>query len=249
MPKRISANPDEGGGYRNGGRSAGVRASSGRNAGTAKPRSFGINIVLFVLIAGVMGAGWFITVQAEQLSELLSRIEEDSRRLARLEDRSTRTDDVMAESGKDTGQKLERWEDEIRKLWDVTNKRNKKWIVDNQTVLKKNAATLASINTSLQTLKGDVSRHDSAIGLQQKIQDSLTSVDLRVRQLVSQQRDMVDQANATRQIVAKLEAGLALRVKENEKAIEAIDAYRLQLNSRMSALSTRLDRLSAVPNS
>ena len=234
MPKRISANPDEGGGYRSANRTVGKSGAG---------NSFGLNIVLFILIAGLMGAGWFITVQAEQMADLARKSGQDAERIARLEVRSSETDSVMSQSGKNTGEKIDLWEDEIRKLWDVTNKRNKKWINENQAALKKNAAALASINAALKTIKGDVSRHDNAFGLQQDIQDSLTSVDLRVRQLVSQQRDLVDKANATRQIVAKLEAGLAKRVQENEKAIEAIDAYRLQLNSRLSTLSSRVDVL------
>lgn len=241
MPKGIRANPDGEGGYRNANRAAGkaTRSSTGSSGGGGS--SFGLNIILFILIAGLMGAGWFISVQSEQMTQLSGTANESAERLARLEARSSETDNVMSATGKNTTDKLNLWEDEIRKLWDVTNKRNKKWINENQALLKKNVAALASVNAALKSLKGDVSRHDSAFGLQTEIQDSLTSVDLRVRQLVGQQRDMVDQANATRQIVAKLEAGLARRVQENEKAIEAIDAYRLQLNARISELSARLD--------
>ncbi len=234
MTKPINADPDQGGGYRSTNRTAG-KSSGGSGS------SFGLNIVLFILIAGLMGAGWFITLQAEQMTEL-SRVAQDaSKRLVRLEDRSTEVETVFSETGKSTGQKLDYWEDEIRKLWDVTNKRNKKWIETNQKTLEKNSEMLASINASLKSIKGDVSRHDSAIGKQTDIQDAVTSVDLRVRQLVGQQREMIDQANATRQIVAKLEDGLAKRVELNERAIEAIDAYRLDMNGRLAALSARID--------
>jgi len=51
--------------------------------------------------------------------------------------------------------------------------------------------------------------------------------------------------NAARQSVSGIETGLTKRVVANEKAIEAIDAYRLQLNSRLVDLQTRID--SAVP--
>jgi len=235
MAKPISADPDQGSGYRNANRAV------GKKSGSSSGSSFGLNIVLFILIAGLMGAGWFITVQAEQMATISREAAESDDRLARLESRSTQAAEVFSETGKSTGQKLDYWEDEIRKLWDVTNKRNKKWIETNQKALKTNSAALSAINASLKAIKGDVSRHDSAFGKQTDIQDALTSVDLRVRQLVSQQRDMIDQSNATRQIVAKIEAGLARRVELNEKAIEAIDAYRLDLNGRLSALSARID--------
>jgi len=239
MPKPISADPEQGAGYRNANRAV------GKSSDSTSGRSFGLNIVLFILIAGLMGAGWFITVQAEQMAAISREAAESESRLARLEARSTGIADVLSETGKSTGQKLDYWEDEIRKLWDVTNKRNKRWIETNQKTLQKNSSTLASINASLKSIKGDVSRHDSAFGKQTDIQDALTSVDLRVRQLVGQQRDLIDQSNATRQIVAKIEAGLAKRVEVNEKSIEAIDAYRLDLNGRLSALSARIDAQSS----
>jgi type I site-specific restriction endonuclease len=237
MTKPISADPEQGGGYRKPNRTAG-KASGGSGS------SFGLNIVLFILIAGLMGAGWFITLQAEQMTEMARVAEDRAIRLARLEDRSTEAATVLSETGKSTGQKLDYWEDEIRKLWDVTNKRNKKWIETNQKALQKNSNALAGISASLKSIKGDVSRHDSSLGKQTEIQDALTSVDLRVRQLVGQQREMIDQANATRQIVAKLEDGLARRVELNERAIEAIDGSRLDTNGRLAALSARIDALS-----
>ena len=240
MAKPINADPEQGGGYRTANRAVGKSSGSGSGS------SFGLNIVLFILIAGLMGAGWFITVQAEQMAAISQVAAESADRLARLESRSTEAATVLSETGRSTVQKLDYWEDEIRKLWDITNKRNKKWIETNQKALKKNEAAIADVNVSLKAIKGDVSRHDSSLGKQTDIQDALTSVDLRVRQLVSQQRDMIDQSNATRQIVAKIEAGLAKRVELNEKAIEAIDAYRLDLNGRLSVLSARIDALSSA---
>jgi hypothetical protein len=66
--------------------------------------------------------------------------------------------------------------------------------------------------------------------------------------LVAQQRQLTDQVNAARQSVSGIETGLTRRVVANEKAIEAIDAYRLQLNSRLVELQTRLDSIAAPKN-
>jgi hypothetical protein len=43
--------------------------------------------------------------------------------------------------------------------------------------------------------------------------------------------------------VARLESGLAERVATSERAIEAIDAHRIQLNSRLAELTARVDRI------
>ena len=54
---------------------------------------------------------------------------------------------------------------------------------------------------------------------------------------------MTDQVNAARQRFRGLETGLTKRVVNNEKDIETINAYRLQLNSRLVELQTRIDAL------
>ena len=66
-----------------------------------------------------------------------------------------------------------------------------------------------------------------------------------MQQLVNIQRDLTDKVNAAQQTMAGLQSGLAGRVTENEQAVVAIDAYRLQLNSRLAALERRMDGLSA----
>ena len=66
-----------------------------------------------------------------------------------------------------------------------------------------------------------------------------------IKQLVAQQHQLTDQVNAARQSVSGIETGLTKRVVANEKAIEAIDAYRLQLNSRLVDLQTRVDSVAA----
>ena len=139
------------------------------------------------------------------------------------------------------------WEDEIRKVWDVANKRNKDWIVENQGKLKRQAARLATIDASLTGLKSSVSRHDQAFGQQREMLDQLAALDLQIRQVAEQQRRMTDQLNVARQGFASLESGLERRVANNEEAVEAIDAYRVQLNNRLNDLRRRMETLHGVP--
>ncbi|MEQ9004881.1 MAG: hypothetical protein RIE74_15080, partial [Pseudomonadales bacterium] len=86
-------------------------------------------------------------------------------------------------------------------------------------------------------------RHESAFARQQDVIDKITSMEVQLQQIVRSQRDLVDRANAAQQSVASLQSGLANRVKENEDAVKAIDAYRLQLNSRLADLERRISNL------
>ena len=215
-----------------------ARPSSG---GGGIGRSLAINFVLAVLIAGIAVAGWFIVNQQQTLAATKTTLADTESRLAELESRLRVTDETMTEAGADTTEQIGFWEVEIRKLWDVSNKRNKNWIEENQAAVKTHTATLASVDSTLRGLKSSVSRHDDAFKQQQDIIDQLTGLELRVTQILDQQRDLTDKANLASQTAASLKAGLETRVKDNEQAVTAIDAYRLQVNGRLADLQRRLE--------
>jgi chromosome segregation ATPase len=148
----------------------------------------------------------------------------------------------MSQSGTEVQSKLGQWETEIRKLWDV-EKHDKQSITENEGKLKAQDGAIDGMQTSLKELTSSNARHEQALAQQTAIAQQLASIDQQVRQLVSQQRQSTDQVNAARQSVSGLETGLTRRVTNNEKDIETINAYRLQLNSRLVELQTRIDAL------
>lgn len=205
----------------------------------------GVNLVMAILVAGLMVAGWFIANQHQLLQDEQAALESASARIAVLEDRLRVTDEAMTETGQDTQQKLGFWESEIRKLWAISNERNRKWIKDNETSVARLQKSLGTIESGIRELNAAVGRHDTAFAQQQAIIDQLASVELQIQQMTNSQRDLMDKVNAARQSVASLQSGLAGRVADNEQAVTAIDAYRLQLNNRLAALERRLDGLTA----
>jgi len=230
---KIAANPNEVPGYRPGGR---PRGEANRGSG------MGMNLLVAALVAGLGTAGWFIATQYKQLEKAEAALVQADKRISVLEERSQVTDQVMTESGSEVQSKLGQWESEVRKLWDVT-KRDKELIVANQGKLKTQETQLAGLQAGNKELANASSRHEQALAQQTAIAQQLATVDQQVRQLVNQQRQLTDQVNAARQSIASLDSGLTRRVATNEKAIEAIDAYRLQLNSRLVDLQTRIDGL------
>jgi chromosome segregation ATPase len=201
----------------------------------------GINLILAVLVAGLVIAGWFIANQHQLLTAEKNALDGAENRIALLEDRLRMTDESLMDSEEDTQEKIGFWEDEIRKLWAVSNERNRKWIKDNEAALAKLTKTLGAIESSNRDLSTAVGRHEGAFQQQQAIIDQLTSMEISIQQLANTQRDIVDKVNTASQSVASLNVSLAGRVSENEQAVAAIDAYRVQVNTRLANIERKLD--------
>lgn len=202
-----------------------------------------MNLVVAALVAGLGVAGWFIANQHQLLIEEQRKVAEADSRLRALEERLRMTDQVMSETEAETDEEINFWESEVRKLWAVANERNKKWIQDNQKLLQTQKAAIASLQSSDRTLKSAVARHDKAFNQQQALIDQLASIELQLQQVLRSQRDLVDRVNAATQTAAASSS----RVTENELAIAAIDAYRVQVNTRLSNIESQLRSLAARP--
>ncbi|MEM7079618.1 MAG: hypothetical protein AAF513_13420 [Pseudomonadota bacterium] len=230
----------------NTGGSSGYRRGGGRKApagGGGASRSLGTNLIVALLVAGLVLAGWFIANQQQMLTAEQSRVSAANDRIQRLEDRLIATDSALSQGGEDTQEQIGLWESEIRKLWAVSNERNKKWIKDNESGLAKVSKSLNGIEASNRDLKAAVGRHESAFAQQQELIDRLTSIELQFQQIVRGQRDLVDKVNAATQTVASLKASLSGQVKDNSEAVQSIDAFRVAINSRLKNLEDRINSL------
>ena len=230
----ISTNPDEASNHR--------RPAKSRRSGP----SFGQGFAVILLVITLTILAWFLANLHQLLQNNKSDISLADSRIVVLEDRLRVTDMAMTETGQDTQEQLGLWESEVRKLWVVANERNRRWIKDNEASLDRLAKSLSEVEVVLRNLSSSVSRHNSAFDQQQEIIDQLTSVNLQVKALLDSQRDLIDRVNNTRQGVANMQSTLSGRVFENENAIEAIDAYRLQLNNRLNNIEAMLDSLSRL---
>ena len=202
-----------------------------------------MGIVLALMIAGFGIGGWFVFNQQQELLASERERAEAVGRLEHLEARLRATDETMTEAGEDTDEQLNFWESEIRKVWDIANKRNKNWIQDNQAAVTKHQSALNSVESSLADLRSAVSRNDTKLKQQGEIIDRLADVQQQVRTLVRQQRDLVDKVNTSSQMVATLRASLEPRIESLEDAINAIDGSRQQSGVQYSRLRSRLEAL------
>ena len=239
----LNVGPEDSTGYRRSGGGRRRAASGGK-----PPRMIGINLMLALLIAGLVMAGWFIANQHQTLTKSQNALALAESRLQTLEDRLIVTDAQLTDTGSETQEQIKTWESEIRKLWAVSNERNKKWIKDNEQAIAKLNKSVADIAASSREVSAAVGRHESAFKQQQTIIDQLTGVELQMQQILSTQRDLVDRVNASRQTVASLQAGLAGKVSDNEQAVASMDSYRAQTNSRLAEIERRLAGLMGNPS-
>ena len=207
-----------------------------------------MSVLLTLMIAGFAIGAWFVFNQQQELLASERERAGTEERVQQLESRARATDENMTESGEDTNEQLSRWESEIRKVWDIANKRNKKWIQDNQAAVTRHQSTLNSVEASLADIRSAVSRNDAKLQQQAEIIERLADVQEQVRTLVRQDRDLVDEVKILRHVVATLKASLEKaslepRVEKLEEAISAIDGSRQRTGAQWNGLRARLDAL------
>ena len=220
------------------------RGGSRRSSGGSNGSSFSNRIFSVIFLLGLAAAGWFLFVQQEELGEERGRLDQANQRLMVLEERLSATDNAMMQEGQDTKEQIGFWQDEIRKLWAVSNERNKKWIKDNERSINKITASIDGVVASTRNIQAAVDRHESAFEQQQGIIDQLASLELQLQQIVRSQRDLVDKVNKVNASFSQIRGDLSGKVNDNVEAIESIDAYRVTLNTKIRELELRLNQLS-----
>lgn len=220
------------------------QSNSRRSQGSNSGRSLANTLILALLVAGLLGAGWFIANQQQLLVATEAELRSADSRLIKLEERLSATDSAMSQGGEDTKQQINLWESEIRKLWSIANERNRNWIKENQSKVAKLDQSMKGVLASNRDLKAASSRHDEALADQQTVIDQLTSLELQVQQMLRVQRDLTDKTNIASQSVANLNSELSGQVKDNSEAVLAMDANRLAVNKRIVALENALANIS-----
>ncbi|BAP13518.1 MAG: hypothetical protein AOY29_13665 [Alcanivorax borkumensis] len=222
-------------------------------------------LVLMVLIA-VLGV-WFSKQVAGLQAQLDSRLTESSEKMGNLQSRLSATDETLNQSSgklletvQSYGKKLAANENEIRKLWDVSNTLNKTTIAKQQKAL--NALSLsvkevkkgqAGVDGKLKSISVDAAalkkQMESAVAAVNKSSDQWQS---QIGQMQTRMEVLVDSIKQLEREQINLKNGLAkvekaqgkisaldASVDDLEAAIAAFDAYRLQVNSRLDSLEGR----------
>lgn len=278
-PPRQQGGGDEGGGNGGGKRPGGdgpqrsggepprrrpVAASgkpSGGGGGGSGPWIIATLVLLFITLA--MGAFMYRELSAVR-GQLDTRISESSERLGSLASQLSATDESLSQSSGKVQEQLDLHMSEIRKLWDVTNVRNRRWIQENQEAVKSLQEKLTAQERAVAALRNELNTTKKAAETAQtqakEAADRAASASREIQQHTVARNQMQTQIELARETIGELETrsrnqqraidevraalrgdggDMGTRIKEIEAAINAFDAYRREVNNRLDTLERR----------
>lgn len=175
----------------------------------------------FLFALAACGAAGYLFWQL-QLSN--QRLLEADQRIASLESKFEMTDDEVNTSTEAMQAKLKWADSEIRKLWGVSYDTNRKAIKQTQDDLAKVAVTANSakkaVDTKVQEVAAEVKVVSELVDAQQ---GTFTNLENRSTQMM----ESIDKLESAKR-------DLEAKVKAHEQAIEAIDAFRRQVNQKLN---------------
>ena len=210
----------------------------------AKSGGSGLALMATIIaIAAVCGCGFLFYLLQGATSELASasdRIAQLEKSLELSDDESSQSVTALQANLKQAIKAVEFNESEIRKLWDTRNV-NRRAIAANEdrvaSLDKKINSDLDKLNKTLSAVEGQQGRDTKTLA---SMGDQVKSLQ---QQMAQAKRQLADINQVTSQIKGLNQ--LQVRVTSNEEAIEAIDAYRLNINRQLLELQQRVNRASA----
>lgn len=190
------------------------------------PSGVFVTFFLIVLVAGMAVLGWLLWQQHQSMVAGEQELANALARIELLSEQQTSIDSTFTESTTTTDDALEFWESEIRKLWDVSNVRNKNNIDQNRNAIAANTRARKQLEDRLDS-----------------IQKSIGDLERSIAAVTRQQRDLTDTINTTLAQARQSNDNLKSTVEQNQRAINAIDASRSQNNARLLDISRRLSIL------
>ena len=173
-----------------------------------------------------------------QLQQLKSQTDKQLKALTILQDRLSSTDE-QANLSVDAMKILLRDQDhEIRKLWDVANKRNKNKISKNTQRLDDQSKLVTKHDGKLAQLsKADAKAKKE---LSSKLNTQSKEIDELKKDLETKQTALSKKMDKT---LASLPSNVGKTLKEHGQGIKAMDATRLQLMKRINGLEKQIKAL------
>lgn len=145
-------------------------------------------------------------------------------RILSIESNLEKGDDSLQEIVEDIDIHLDLLDNEVRKLWDLSNKRNRNSILEIQNYLDQVKETVSSIRKSLNT--------NSA---------KLRTKELEIKSLNKSLREL--KTSFVKFSSSNPQDKFFIRLKDIEGSIDAINGSRIQMNKRLINLSERVDKI------
>ena len=201
-----------------------------------------VNALLVVLVAALLGTGWFIFEQHKRIVQAEAALADASSRVGTLEDRQRRTEQLISASDNDLLAKNEENFGQIDLLWG--NYRKHRDAIKALEAKDKTFQTAgARADGSIKAVQGKVSALETAVAKQQDVATRVTELDIQLQDSIKQMRNVVDRANSAYQMASRLEASLGADVAKVKSDIAVIDAHRAQVNAKVADLERQVNDL------
>ena len=168
------------------------------------------SLMLGIIFVAILGAVLFLLLRSEQTS---TKIDSTSAslddRLSKIEDQLLMLDEVNSDSLIEVGAELQFLDKEIRKLWDLSNKRNK--------------ANIEKLTKSLNELIQKYNKTDK------EIDDAIASINTELNNLTQSIENQPDLSGTVSQSETEIRS-LKRQILFIEESVQALEAYRTQNN-------------------
>jgi len=181
-----------------------------------------LGIVFVLLLIGILSLSLWVSELSKASDSINSRVES---RLSILEEQLQLADSTSTEFLSDINTQLQFLDKEIRKLWDLSNKRNKANIAKLTQDISKHAAALKEIAA---TQTNDQTNINSIKNESQKLRSLINELSQANKENLNAQNK-----------IAELNKSILLL----EETVQAFDAYRRQNNEMLQEMQLKISRI------
>ena len=168
------------------------------------------SLMLGIIFVAILGAVLFLLLRSEQTS---TKIDSTSAslddRLSKIEDQLLMLDEVNSDSLIEVGAEIQFLDKEIRKLWDLSNKRNK--------------VNIEKLTKSLNELIQKYNKTDK------EIDNAIASINTELNNLTQSIENQPDLSGAVNKSETEIRS-LKRQILFIEESVQALEAYRTQNN-------------------
>ena len=181
-----------------------------------------LGIVFVLLLIGILALSLWVSELSKASDSINSKVES---RLSILEEQLQLADSTSTEFLSDINTQLQFLDKEIRKLWDLSNKRNKANIAKLTQDISKHAAALKEIAATQTNDQTNI--------------NSIKNESQKLRSLI----DELSQANKENLNAQNKIAELNKSILLLEETVQAFDAYRRQNNEMLQEMQLKISRI------
>ncbi|MCW7554018.1 hypothetical protein NX722_15600 [Endozoicomonas gorgoniicola] len=218
----------------------------------AKKPGNGMTWFLLVLVAALGGAGgWQFYEMQQVLEDTRSQLQNAKDNLSQVTGEVSATGKTLNQSDSSIRSELKEVNSEIRKLWDVSNKRNRHWILINKDNVVK--ATKKADNAASEAGKAN----KAIAGLSKELKDARQSLKAMSSEQVAAQSEVTANLQAMRSQLEALQSQLAQQKKQNAEleqrirdqsdAVKSMDNFRQQVNRKIHQLEETVREFTQPP--